>query len=341
MLDPKPYYTLHGFTMSPFSMKMRSYMRYRRIPFIWAPGERANEVAQTKVKTYMVPVLESPDGIFKNDSTFMMDELEETFAERSATPEHEADAFLAALIEDLMDEWLLWPFFTHRWRTDEDALHNTRWIIYELFNGNINRPGFDQMAQMWATRQVKGMEFLCGDPDILDESLETFLSLTEEIFSNGLFIFGSRPSRADFAIYGILSQLIIDPAPAAMLRDKFNTTYRWVTVMEDISGIEGEWTPIAPDNDNLKKSRILDMLKICGTNHLPLLAANEKALSDGEKYFTVDMGGKPYTRRAHNRHDGCLGALQQHYQNLSGETKDLLDGLLKDTACYPYLVEAA
>jgi len=43
MSDSKPYYTLHGFTMSPFSMKMRSYMRYRRIPFIWSTGERANE----------------------------------------------------------------------------------------------------------------------------------------------------------------------------------------------------------------------------------------------------------------------------------------------------------
>jgi len=337
MSDLKPYYTLHGFTMSPFSMKMRSYMRYRRIPFIWASGERATEVAQTKIPTYMVPVLETPDGVFSHDSTFMINALEETYSGRSTTPDHEADAFLAALIEDLMDEWILWAMYVHRWRTNEDRLHNSKWIIYEQFQGNTLNPAFDQMVQFWANRQVKGMELLAGNPEIIDDSLDKFLTITEEVFSKGLFLFGTRPSRAEIAIYGILSQLIIDPTPAALLREKFNTTYRWVTLMEDLSGIEGKWTTLSTDPDRLKASRIPDMLKLSGTYHLPMLAANDAALSKGEKRFTAQLDGKPYYRKSHNRHDGCLTALCQRYQNLSSETKDLLDGLLKDTGCYDYL----
>ena len=336
-MEPKPYYTLYGFTMSPFSMKMRSYMRYRRIPFIWVPGERASEVAQTKIQTYMVPVLETPDGVFSHDSTLMINALEETYSDRSTTPDHETDAFLAVLIEDLMDEWILWAMYIHRWRTADDRLHNSSWIIYEQFQGNTRHPAFDQMVQFWANRQVKGMELLAGNPEIIDESLDKFLTLTEEVFSKGLFLFGSRPSRADIAIYGILSQLIIDPTPAALLREKFNTTYRWVTLMEDLSGIEGEWTTLSTDPDKLKASKILDMLKLSGTYHLPMLAANDSALSEGEKFFTVEMDGKPYKRKAHNRHDGCLPALRQRYKNLSSITKDLLGGLLKDTGCYDYL----
>jgi len=330
-------YTLYGFTMSPFSMKMRTYFRYRRIPYIWLSGERANEVAQTKIETYMVPVLETPDGAFKHDSTLMINELEDKFPKRSTTPDHEADAFLAALIEDFMDEWLLFPFYLHRWRTEEDRLHNSRWILYEHFQGETKNPAFKKMSQFWADRQVKGMALLCGDPNILYESLEKFLTITEEIFSEGLFLFGSRPSRADIAIYGILSQLILDPTPAALLREKFNTTYRWITVMEDLSGIEGEWTPISPDKEKLETSRIPDILELSGTYHLPLLAANESALQNCENFFTVELNGKPYKRKAHNRHDGCLGALRQNYQNLSHENKDLLDGLLKKSGCYPYL----
>ena len=337
MSKTNPYYTLYGFTMSPFSMKMRSYMRYRRIPFIWVSGERANNVAQSKVETYMVPVLETPDGVFNNDSTHMMNELEYKYQERSTTPDHEADAFLAYLIEDFMDEWLLWPFFVHRWRTDEDRLHNSKWIIYEQFQGNTHHPAFEQMVQFWAQRQVKGMELLAGNSEITDDSLDKFLGVTEDIFSNGLFLFGSRPSRADFAIYGILSQLIIDPTPAALLRENFNTTYRWVTLMEDLSGIEGEWTTLSTDADKLNASKIPNILKLSGTYHLPMLQANEKALADGEKYFTVDMDGKAYTRRAHNRHDGCLEALRQHYQKLSDGSKELLDDLLKESGCYNYL----
>jgi len=82
------------------------------------------------------------------------------------------------------------------------------------------------------------------------------------------------------------------------------------------------------------------MLKLSGAYHLPMLEANDTALSEGEKFFTVEMDGKPYKRKAHNRHDGCLPALRQRYKDLSSETKDFLDGLLKDTGCYDYLAAA-
>jgi hypothetical protein len=121
------------------------------------------------------------------------------------------------------------------------------------------------------------------------------------------------------------------------LRDKFNTTYRWVTLMEDLSGIGGEWTTLSTDTDKLEASKIPDLLKLSGTYHLPMLAANDATLLKGEKYFTVELDGKPYKRKAHNRHDGCLPALRQRYKNLSSETKGLLDGHLKDTCCYDYL----
>ena len=120
-----PSYKLYRYTMSPFSMKMRCYLRYRRIPFEWVSGARANEGAMTKVDTDMVPVLENPQGVFKNDSTFLIDELETLVLERRSDPEDEADAFLACLIEDYVDEWLLLPMFVQRWRHEADRLVNS------------------------------------------------------------------------------------------------------------------------------------------------------------------------------------------------------------------------
>lgn len=289
----------------------------------------------------MVPVLEGPDGRFKNDSTLLIDELEDMYSERRTTPENEADAFLAALIEDFMDEWLLWPMFAYRWRTDEDRLHNSKWIVYENFGGSASNPAFQQMSQFWADRQVTGMDLLCGSFEILDDSLHRFLTITEHLFTNGMFIFGSRPSRADIAIYGILSQMIIDPAPAALMREKFNMTYRWVTLMEDLSGIEGEWEPVSTDTDRVQNARILDLLELSGTYHLPLLAANAKALEDGEKRFSFDVEGQPYTRKAHSRHAGCLEALRKRYSNLSGDPASALHSALEASGCLGYLAPEA
>ena len=122
---PEPMYKLHGMLMSPFSMKLRAYLRYRHIPFQWCNSIKANEIAQTKVKTYMVPVIEYPDGRFENDSTPIIDKLEAAISTRRTEPDNEADAFLAFLIEDFVDEWLLWPFFMYRWRTEADRTFNS------------------------------------------------------------------------------------------------------------------------------------------------------------------------------------------------------------------------
>ena len=208
-----PNYKLYGYTMSPYSMKMRAYMRYRRIPFQWVAGTHANEVAMTKVETYMVPVLENPQGVCKNDSTFLIDDLETLVRERRTDPEDEADAFLACLIEDYADEWLMLPFFMQRWRHDSDRRVNSKWILYEVLAGHANTPEFEELAKGWADRQTDLVAKVCGSEDmygILDASLDALLSITERAFSSGMFLFGSRPSRAEFALYGMLSQLTLD-----------------------------------------------------------------------------------------------------------------------------------
>jgi glutathione S-transferase len=333
-------YKLYGATMSPFSMKMRAYMRYRRIPFQWITDERANKVASTKVETYMVPVLEDPEGVFRNDSTFMIDLLEERFPDRRAEPEDEADAFLAYLIEDYADEWLLWPFFMLRWREDDDRRVNSRWIVYEYLSGMTTSPQFEAVAAGWSDRQVNLVGLLCGGEaafPLLEKSLQEFLSIAERAFSTGMFLFGARPSRAEFALYGNLSQLILDHTPSPYLRDNFSHTYRWVTVMEDQSGREGAWNPLSADPERLKASPVADLLRQSAKYHLPLLRANREAFGAGKKMLAFQVDGETFSRRRAKRHLHCLPAIQERYQCLSDEAKANLDGVLTDTGCMDYL----
>ena len=334
-------YKLYGYTMSPYSMKLRSYFRYRRIPFQWVSNSRANEIAMTKVKTYMVPVVENPDGVFKNDSTFIIDALETRFSDRGSEPENEADSFLAYLIEDYADEWLLMPFFMLRWRHEADRRFNSRWMLYEYLSGETTGQTFEEMAQGWSDRQVNLVAQFCGSEDmftILDDSLDELLAVTERAFTNGLFLFGSRPSRAEFALYGVLSQLILDHTPSSYLRENFNYTYRWVTVMEDLSGSEGSWEPVSSDPTRLRASPITDLLKLSGKYHLPLLRANAEAMDAGSDMLHFEIDGNQFVRHVSKRHRHCLPTLQERYANLSSSAKEQLDGILRDTGCLAFLL---
>ena len=343
MTNPTPdsMHKLHGFLMSPYSMKLRAYLRYRHIPFQWCNNLGADEIARTKVKTYMVPVIEYPDGTFENDSTPIIDKLEQKFSARSTEPENEADAFLAYLIEDFADEWLLWPFFMYRWRLKADQEHNSQWILYEGMKGDIENDGFNAMSEMWASRQLIGVEKICGSPAndyVLESSFHAFLSIMERAVTKGLFFFGSRPSRAEIAIYGILSQEIQDHTASVFMREKYNFTTRWVSIIDDLSGVEGEWESLSTNKEKLMSSPVAEILKLSGKYHLPLLAANAAALEKGEKRFSYDIEGRTFTRIAHDRHSFCLPALRKRYAALSGESKAALKAVLEQSGCLNYLV---
>ena len=69
-------YQLIGFNPSPYSVKMRAVLRYRRLPFIWDNRTDAREVAQRHRLPPVIPVLVMPDGAVMNDSTPLIHELD-------------------------------------------------------------------------------------------------------------------------------------------------------------------------------------------------------------------------------------------------------------------------
>jgi len=327
--------------MSPYSMKMRAYLRYRRIPFEWVTGEAANTIAMTKVEPYMVPVLGYPDGSFVNDSTYLVDDLESRYSDRSVTPENEADAFLALLIEDYADEWLLAPFFLYRWETEADQTHNAQWIIYEYFRGNIGHEQFDAMTELWRTRQTGMLKAVSGEPasyDMVKASLHDFLAIMERAVRERPFFFGSRPSRAEFAIFGMLSQLMQDLGSNRFMREHYPLTSRWVDVIDDMSGFEGDWESLSDQPECLQNSIVFELLKLSGSYHLPMLLANQTASQNQEKFYSLKIAGESHKRRVLPRSLPCLPDLQQRYGTLSDSAKAALSPVLDDTGCLPFLI---
>ena len=66
--------------------------------------------------------------------------------------------------------------------------------------------------EVFGSRQVSRMGMVgCDNPDMVRRSLSTLASAVEDhLLKGSFFLLGSSPTIADFALYGQLSQIIID-----------------------------------------------------------------------------------------------------------------------------------
>ncbi|MCP4750642.1 MAG: glutathione S-transferase, partial [Proteobacteria bacterium] len=288
-------YTIYGHIGSPYSMKMRSIMRYRRIPHLWKDGAEGMGHAKTQVKVPVIPVFKYPDGSFHNDSTPLIYDLEERHPNgRSIIPERESDAFLSFLIEDLADELLSKAMYHYRWFDKRYVKQISEWIAFDMFEGG-GRQTIESYAKEFCERQMGRLAFVGSSeqnrPLIVHVS-DLFLDALESHFVDTWFLFGSRPSMAEFGLFGQLSQYHNDLAIVQHARERAPYTFRWILHAHDLSGFEGEWRP---DDEPLPEA-VEKLLRIAGEFYFPFLLANAGAFEAGEKEFSFEAGGMPYSQ---------------------------------------------
>ena len=215
-------YSLHGANGSPYSRKMRALMRYRRLEFDWVLRTPAVREAQAgRLKVQLVPVLELPeDGSLHLDSTEQIALLEARHAARSVVPSDPAMAFLADLIEDFADEWLTKAMFWYRWAAEPDRAYASQWIIADS-RPELAGEAFTAAQHAIRDRQVGRMALVGCTPanaPVIETSFRRVLDLLDPHVAQARYLFGTRPSLADFALFGQLIVLDTDPTPATLMR---------------------------------------------------------------------------------------------------------------------------
>src|SRR3954468_21484929 len=116
-------YRIIGAEMSPYSVKVRSYFRYKGIPHQWVLRNAASQPEFEKyAKMPIIPLVVAPDGIGIQDSTPVIDGIEKLHPEPSIHPEEPVTRFISALIEEFGDEWGNKWMFHYRWARDVDQI---------------------------------------------------------------------------------------------------------------------------------------------------------------------------------------------------------------------------
>ena len=119
---PIPF-RIYGSEMSPYSVKVRSYFRYKGLPHRWLIRNASNQAEyQRHAKIPMIPLVVTPDEQGIQDSTPIIDRIEALYPQPSVHPGDAVASFVSMLLEEFGDEWGNKWMFHYRWARDVDQL---------------------------------------------------------------------------------------------------------------------------------------------------------------------------------------------------------------------------
>jgi len=328
-------YRLIGSTASPYAIKLRALMRYRKIPFDWVIMTKALRAATAHLRPMLIPVLQYPDGSFRGETTALAYDLEARHQSRSVIPDDKAVAFICDLLEDLADEWAVKPLFMYRWWDSEDQAYVSRWAAEEWSTSEAEA-GSAQEIEEFRKRQISRMAILGATAEnkpLLEESYRRILAAFEPHVGINSYLFGSRPSLADFAWFGQLSQMATDPTPMRIMREHAPFADHWVRRLDDASGVDGAWQPRERALSGMAES----LLKIAGELYLPFLAANAGAFAKGLDRLEINVWGLPYALAPFKYQVKCLQQLREKFSALEGDSRAALRPILERAGCWEQL----
>ena len=102
-----PAYTLYGWHLSYFTGKVLCYLNYKQIPFVLREVDMTTLMwrIKRKVGAVVMPVMVTPEQQWIDDSSRIIDYLEQRFPDASVVPTTPVQRFASYLMEAWGDEW--------------------------------------------------------------------------------------------------------------------------------------------------------------------------------------------------------------------------------------------
>jgi glutathione S-transferase len=334
-----PSLVLAGQYLSPYTLKMRGVLRYRRIPFQWMlRNSKWDDLPAPPVPIIPVIAYRNGDGSYADvtvDSSPQIMRLESEYSERSIVPTDPALAFIDALIEDYADEWVTKIMYHYRWayQADIDRAGTMLPLAANLQMGSDqHREARDFITSRQVDRRVLVGSTNWNTP-LLEGSYERLLDILTARFQHGDFLLGDRPGRGDFGVYGQFTQLVkFDPTSMGIALGRAPKTITWVDRMDDL-----DWLPVTGDEgwtslDSLPDPT-RDLLSEIGRTYAPFMVANARALLSSSDEMVCEIDEREYRQAPFGYQGKCLQWLREAYGALNDVDAARVDVVLDGTGC--------
>lgn len=229
-------YVFYGWHLSLYSGKTRAYLRYKQVPHVEKPP-RAWTMRTIREQTgaTVMPVVVTPEGEWLQDTSFIMDRLEQRFAQAPVLPATPRQRIAALLLEAWGDEFWLPSAMHYRWSFPEN------YALFENDAGGQLMPFAPRFIRKRLAATVAGQmrSFLPGlgvNPQqarVIEAWTEAQLDLLDAHFAQHPYLLGKRPSYGDFGLIGPLyAHLGRDPYPKRTLIAPRKHLAAWVARMQ-------------------------------------------------------------------------------------------------------------
>jgi glutathione S-transferase len=328
-------YRIFGVENSPFSVKVRSYFRYKQIPHEWIVRNLTTMPEYQKyAKLPIVPLVVTPDDQPLQDSTPIIDWVEEKHPEPSIHPADEPSRFFSCLIEEFGDEWGNKWMLHYRWAREADQKAASTRLVAEMMPDTPEAQRIETAAGI--AERMKGRVWFVGSNEVtasqIEDSWAEGLDLLQAHLADRPFLFGGAPSFGDFGLWGQIYNCGADPTPGEMLRSRAPAVAAWVTRMLEPRSEAGfeSWDALAP-------TLVPFVKRMCGDLFLPWSEANAAALMAGDEEYDVQLDGRTWTQKPVKYQAKSLAAIRARYAAVAD--KAALDPALAAAGCLAALAK--
>lgn len=378
---------LWGSELSPYALKLALCCRHAGLPHrllptqgSWAENIRINLRVERLKRGWLpltwpqrteddeyplVPYLFGPQGENLYDSSAIAEWLDRRLSDaQKLIPAEPLAGFVARLIDDYADEFLLYVVHHQRWvvsATDNDAgqrlAHEFRSLIGPL------RP---LMARHFSVRQTRRLPYLfsvasegfhipglsqkrqpparSGFPPthaLLEAAHTRLVDVLDALLATRPYVLGDRFTLADAALYGQLGMNLADPSTAQALQARSPRLHRWLLDLH-----KGKPLAVADGAlriDDTLKPLLAEIARI----HLPLMQQNaaahalfrqqglrrfnEAAFNAGEALYDGLLDGTPYRSVAKSFQARSWRDCRARWQQLSPSMCAQLAALMPST----------